>query len=420
MDVERYEGRCVWSRQRGQSVRRCAAERSVVGDGELADEMEPDVNDLDPAVVVTELGDFSADLYRIVAERAGNLVLSPYSVAAALAMVLTGARGETADQLGAVLHTSDPTSYARGLAAVREELASGTGDDLVLDLANAVWAQQGLGWHQDYLDRLDHDHQAGLEQVDFAAAPAAAAKLINGWVAQRTRDKITELFTPDSIDPLTRLMLVNAAYFKGAWAEPFRGRTRPEPFHRADGSSVEVPMMSQTLRLGRLRGDRWQGARLDFAGGRFAMALLLPDPDVSLDGLEKRLTGRAIGDLRTGWDRGAQTLLKLPRWRFRLRTDLDDHLRALGLTAAFDLDRADFSLMADEELAIGTVVQEAYVAVDEEGAEAAAATGVAMVARASLARPEELIFDRPFLFVIFEQSLGLPLFIGRVADPSSR
>ncbi|HEY9294330.1 MAG TPA: serpin family protein [Microlunatus sp.] len=364
--------------------------------------------------------DFTAELYRRVTEQDGNVVLSPYSAAAALGMVLSGARGRTADEIGAVLGTSDPAGYARGLAAVRSELADATGDDLVLDLANAVWVQQGLDWNQDFLDILDHDHQSGLEQVDFAAGPAAAAKLINAWVAERTRDKITELFSPDAVDPLTRLVLVNAAYFKGAWATPFRGRTRPATFHRADGTTVEVPMMNQTFdRLRRARGDSWQGVCLDFAGGRFGMALVLPDPSVPLDRVERQLAGAGIDDLLAEFGRGSSTALTLPRWRFRLRTELNDHLRALGMGSAFDLDSADFGAMSDDDLAISTVVQEAYVAVDEEGAEAAAATGVAMVTRAALTRPEELIFDRPFLFMIFEQSLRLPLFIGRVADPGA-
>jgi serpin B len=175
--------------------------------------------------------------------------------------------------------------------------------------------------------------------------------------------------------------------------------------------------MSQSMRrVGRRTGRGWQALQLDFVGGRMAMTLVLPDGPVTE--LEQSLDGPLISELVAPFDPVGSLQVQLPKWTFRSRYTLNSDLAALGMPSAFDRAAADFTGMTrDEPLAISTVVQEAFVAVDEQGAEAAAATGIVAVRTAALARPQTMIFDRPFLFLIFDRETGLPVFIGRVEDP---
>lgn len=344
-------------------------------------------------------------------------MVSPYSAAAALGMTLAGARTRTAEELGRVLHLAPDAGAALGDLGSELTAAGETSADVTLDIANSLWAQQDLDWRQDFLAALETGYKAAFQQVDFRTAAADAADRINSWVAGQTHDKITDLFSPGMLDDDTRLVLVNAAYFKAAWEHPFRDRTTDRPFTLADGRTVSVPTMSQSLRqVGLGSGAGWQAVQLDFVGGRMAMALVLPVGPLE----ELELSGERIGELLQPYGRVGSLRVQLPKWTFRSRFELNEPLAKLGMPLAFDKRSADFSGMTEaERLAISTVVQEAYVAVDEQGAEAAAATGVAAVRAAALARPRELIFDRPFLFMIFDRATRVPIFIGRVADPRS-
>lgn len=366
---------------------------------------------------------FSADLYGLLVRDAGgparNIVASPYSAAAALGMTLQGASGETAEQIGRVLHVPPDAGSMVGELGSQLISAAESSADITLDIANSLWARQDLDWKQNFLVALETGHKAALQQVDFSSAGGAAEERINSWVAAQTHDKITELFTPGMLDEDTRLVLVNAAYFKAAWEHPFRDRAVDRAFTLGDGRTVNVPTMSQSLRrVGLGGGAGWQSVQLDFVGGRMAMALVLPDGP--LEDLEKLLSGDRIGELLEPYRQVGPLNLQLPKWTFRSRHELSDPLAELGMPLAFDRRSADFSGMTEaERLAISMVIQEAYVAVDEQGAEAAAATGVATVRAAALVRPRELILDRPFLFMIFDRQTRVPIFIGRVADPRS-
>jgi len=365
---------------------------------------------------------FTADLYGTLARDAGgvvNLVASPYSAATALGMTLPGAAGETAEQIARVLHTAPDAAPLFGELGSELIGAAESSADVTLDVANSLWAQQDLDWSQDFLTSLETGYKAAFQQVDFRDAASAATERINSWVADQTHDKITELFTPGMLDKQTRLVLVNAAYFKAAWEHPFRDRAVDRAFTLADGRTVDVPTMSQSLRrVGLGSGAGWQAVQLDFVGGRIAMALVLPAG--ALEDLENQLSGDGIGELLEPYGQVGPLNVQLPKWTFRSRHELNDPLVELGMPLAFDHQSADFRRMTESErLVISTVIQEAYVAVDEQGAEAAAATGVAMIRAAALTRPGELIFDRPFLFMIFDRQTRVPIFIGRVADPRS-
>jgi serpin B len=378
---------------------------------------------------VSMVQDFGADLYHHLAATPGNLVCSPYSVLVALAMTRNGARGRTADEMDHVLHAPALVRLNRGLNAVQRLIASragyrGQNDDgsmarIILDVANSLWGQRGEEWRPGFLDALALDYGAGMQAVDYTKDPDRARTEINRWTSGRTHGRIPELFPPGSIDQSTRLVLANAVYFKAPWATPFHQEsTRPGPFTRADGTRLTVPMMSaQVASAGYAEGAGWRAVRLPYKGEQLALAVVLPDEGRLTEvehGLDGAATGRLLKSLAPS---GVQ--VTMPKWTFRTGLDLTGTLAALGMPTAFT-DAADFSAMtARERLQISRVVHQAFVAVDEEGAEAAAATGVAVQLTSATAVSNTFVVDRPFLFFIYDVETATPLFVGRVTDPGA-
>jgi serpin B len=352
-----------------------------------------------------------AGLWATVAyEDRGNLALSPFSVAVALGMTLAGAEGQTRSEIEDVL------GGGTGLGDVAGFLEGEGGGDVVIDAANALFAQAGLAWRQEFLDTLADVFGAEPRMVDYAETePARSA--INGWTADRTRDRIPEIVPTGVLTPECRLVLVNALYFKAPWAEPFWEHSSADAdFHLDDGSTVTVPTMRLVLHAATGTGDAWRALRLDYAGGRTAMTLLLPDPGRQAD--VEALLAAGMWEALLEVPDGGRVDVSLPRFTFRTGTALGEHLAALGMPTAFT-DAADFSGMTDAEpLKISEVFHQVFIAVDEAGTEAAAATAVVMQRAGGMpASPEPFVVDRPFLFVIHDVEHGTPLFVGRVADP---
>jgi serine protease inhibitor len=403
----------------------------VVGGGDLAVSTMSRAagveSEIPQAVEVVQA--FTADLYRRQAATSGNLVCSPYSVAVALAMTRNGARGRTAAEMDAALHATTPSTFDSGMNALVQRLdaaagrrrgADGSTGEVVLDVANSLWGQQGLEWQQQFLDALARHYGAGMRLVDYRRDPDAAAALISAWTSEQTHGKIPELVPAGVLDFLTRLVLVNAVYFKAAWQEPFDQPSPRRPFTTEDGSRVEVTMMSHDLhRAAFCVGQGWRAARLAYIGGDVAMAIVVPDPGVSVGTVEASLDGPGLGGLLTSFRPVRAIRVEMPRWTFRLQSQLNTHLGALGMPTAFDPDEADFSGMTTQErLHISHVLHEAFIAVDEEGTEAAAASAVvAQTLSLPATPPLVLTADRPFLFVLFDVTTGTPLFIGRVSNP---
>jgi serine protease inhibitor len=373
---------------------------------------------------------FTGDLYRRLAATPGNLVCSPYSVAVALAMTRNGARGRTADEMDRVLHSAGPERLNAGMNALVQRLEDRAGtyrrltgeeSELVLDAANSLWGQRDIRWEQPFLDALARHYGAGMRLVDYRADPEQAAGLINAWTSQATRDRIPQLVPPGVLDAMTRLVLVNAIFFKAAWLEPFeKGLTRPRPFSTSDGSSVEVDMMSEDLhRAAFASGEGWRAARLPYVGGELALAVVVPEPGTSLGDLESSLDGPGLDRLLTGFQPMPVLRVQMPRWTFRVQARLNDHLSALGMPTAFG-PHADLAGMTTQErLYISHVLHEAYIAVDEAGTEAAAATAVVARALSGLREPPvAVVADRPFLFALFDIATATPIFVGRVSDPT--
>jgi serpin B len=370
---------------------------------------------------------FGTDLYRLLTQRPGNLACSPYSVAVALAMARNGARGATATEMDRVLHAPGLDRLNSGLNALQQALAGrsgrrwrgdGTAAEVRLDVANSLWGQRSERWQPAFLDALARSYGSGMHTVDYVGATEEARHAINGWTGQHTHGRIPELVPAGVLDTLTRLVLVNAVYLKAPWLDPFtRGGTAPGPFTRTDGSRVEVPLMSLSAPAGYASGPGWQAVRLPYLGNQLAMTLLVPDAG-RLAEVERSLSTPVLGSLLAQFPM-AELTLRLPRWTFRTQVELTDLLVALGMPTAFT-DRADFSGMtAQEGLSLSAVLHEVFVAVDEQGTEAAAASGAVARAQSALIRTVTLVVDRPFLFLIHDVETGTPLFLGRVTDPSA-
>jgi serpin B len=343
-------------------------------------------------------------------EHPGNLALSPFSVAVALGMALAGAEGGTRHEMQDVL------GGGGGLGEVAGLLEATTDDRVVLDAANAVFAQAGIAWRQEFLDALVEEFGAEPFMVDFAVTEAARSA-INAWTSERTRERIPEIVPAGVLDAESRLVLVNALSFTAPWDEPFWERsTRDADFHLDDGATVAVPMMRLALHAATGSGDSWRSLRLEHEGGRTAMTVVLPEPGLLAD--VEALVAAGMWDALLDVPARGQVDVSLPRFTVRTQSRLGEHLATLGMPTAFTED-ADFSGMADtERLRISEVLHEVFVAVDEQGTEAAAATAVVMVRAAGMPPPAApFVVDRPFLFVIHDVEHGTPLFIGRVADP---
>ncbi|HEU4810996.1 MAG TPA: serpin family protein [Nocardioides sp.] len=375
---------------------------------------------------VASVGGLAAGLYGALAREPGNLVFSPYSVAVALAMTLNGARGRTATEMRDVLATADTHRLDDGLDALTLHLeglagptrrVDGSGATIALDAANALFGQRGTAWEGPFLDDLARYFGAGMRLVDYATATEAARTLINEWTAEQTHDRIPEIVPAGILSDLTRLVLVNAIYLKAPWETPFDPDTTADrPFH-ADAGTRDVPTMTAGLHLsGHARGDGWEAVRLPYAGGALAMTVVLPD-EGALARVSAALAGGALPSILAA-PRPTPVQLSLPRWTFRTEAPLGDVLTALGMPTAFDPARADFTAMTrQEQLFIAAVLHEGFIAVDEAGTEAAAATAVVMdTTSAPLYR--EVVVDRPFLFVVHDVEHLTPLFVGRVSDPT--
>lgn len=361
---------------------------------------------------------FGVDLLRVLGEGGGDVLVAPPSVLAAFAMTWAGAEGETAAQLARALRVDLPPERAH--PALGALLAAGQGaSDPTFAVANRLWGA-GQDFRADYLRRTREAYGADLAPVDFRSDPEAARARINGWVAERTRDRIKDLLPPGTINGLTRLVLTNAVYFKGSWQARFDAQaTRDGPFTRADGGQVQVRLMHQTLTAPFHRGQGFALVELPYAGGRFAMVLVAPDAHDGLPAVERALTAEALATW-LGSARTQQVQVVLPRLKLEAEVDLAPVLRALGATDVFEPARADLSGMNGRvhDLHVTAARHKAFVEVNEEGTEAAAATG-AVVGTRSAARPQPAVVrcDRPFLFMIRDRETGLVWFLGRETDP---
>jgi len=369
----------------------------------------------------------------------GNRFVSPYSVGVALAMTSAGMRGETrANAVETLRFPAAGEELHRTCAALRSDLPVGASDEagdeaedaeednrdgtpLALTEANALWGQADYPFREELVDALKRYYGAGVGRADFRAEPNAARNAVNAWVAERTRGQIPELFPRNAINRRTRLVLANAVSFEANWADTFdEADTERETVTALDGSTGEVPMMRQTERFPFAERDGTKVLELPYAGGNTDMALLMP-PRERFREFERALDAERLDRLLDATEpQGVD--VGLPRFEFRSDLRLDERLAAMGMETAFTR-RANFDGVAegdaDDGLRLGAVLHEAYVRVDEEGTEAAAATGAAVEFTSATLADAEFVADRPFLFVIRHRPTGAVLFLGRVADATA-
>jgi len=366
---------------------------------------------------------FALELYGKLREPSdGNLFLSPASISTALSMTYGGAAGETAEQMKTVLHLDLPQEKLfPALAQLAGELTAARQPGLEISLANRLWGQQTFGFRPEYLTLTRDTFGAELTPLDFVRNSDESRTTINDWVAKQTKDRIKDLIPPGAINSMTRLVLTNAIYFKGDWQAPFTAeQTKPAPFLMGDGKKIDASFMFQQKTFGYRKLDGAQVLELPYADGQMSMIAVLPEKADGLAKLESQLTSQWLKDATTGL-RKREVLVYLPKFKMTSEFSLGDTLQSLGMTLAFDHNKADFSRMSDAGgLSISSVNHKAFVEVNEKGTEAAAATGV-VVGTTSFQPPEEPITfraDHPFLFLIRDQATGSILFMGRVTDPT--
>ncbi|MDQ3462991.1 MAG: serpin family protein [Actinomycetota bacterium] len=383
----------------------------------VTERAEPTIADArDVEGVADATAAFALDLYgEVAAAEEGNVIVGPYSAWLALAMTSVGAAGATYDELAAALRF--PLDEERLLPAVNaldRTLTHRSADDAVrFAVANRLWGQRGAAFLAPFLDAMVEHFGAPVVAANFDTDPEAARVDINGWVGERTDGKIPELFPAGAVHPSTRLVLVNAVHLDAPWEFAFDpAQTRPGTFTRADGSTVETDLMSYDHYLPTATGEGWAAVELPYEGGGMSMVVVVPDDLAAFEAtLDDGTLDEVLGRITEG---GVH--LTLPRFSFSTHASLIPPLEAMGVSSAFDGGSADFTRMTEGGgLFVDAIEHEAFIEVDEDGTEAAAATGVDMVS----SHGPTIDATRPFLFLIRDQATNTILFIGRVVDPSA-
>src|SRR5438552_8398155 len=349
------------------------------------------------------------DLYRL-AMGAENLCISPYTIYSALAMTFAGADGETRTEMARVLHFPNDGSVPASFSALQNSLEQmsaktaelvkeskkfgGPSEPITLNIANHLFAQKGYHFREVYLSLVKQNFGGAFEPLDFIADPAAATQRINKWVADQTRDRIRDLIPGGALDKTTRLVLANALYLKAPWSTEFsQNATQPEPFFVRGGGPADVPMMrKRSDHFGYARHQGFTVVSLPYAGNELQFVVLLPDEINGLRGLEAKLSGDILAGCAKLQKRDVD--LRLPKFKLEPPTiTLAKQFEALGMKTAFDQPKgsANFDKIAprtpNDYLYISQIFHKTFIAVDEKGTEAAAATAIAMMAATSLRSP---------------------------------
>lgn len=390
---------------------------------DLDRESSPSVSDSDLEKLVEGNSEFALSLYQALREQGENLFYSPYSISLALAMTYAGARGETEAQMAQAMEfllSQDQLHPAfnaldQELAKLGENVSEEEGDPFRLNIANSIWGQQDFEFLSEFLDILALNYGAGLRLVDFVKATEEARQAINQWVEDQTEEKIKDLIPQGVLDDMTRLVLANAIYFNAAWMNPFdETNTQDGSFYLQDGSDVTTAFMAQEENFRYAKGDGYQAVELPYVGGNTSMVIFLPDDD-QLVSFEKELDSKKVEQILADLEM-QNVRLKMPKFEYESSFGLKQILSSMGMRNAFEA--ADFSgINGKKDLFISEVLHKAYVAVDEEGTEAAAATAVIISLTAMPEAPVEMTVDHPFIFMIRDNLSGTILFMGRVMNP---
>lgn len=363
---------------------------------------------------------FTFDFYSKFSDRGGNIFFSPFSISSALAMTHEGAKGKTAEEMESVFYFPQSNSERRPAFARIYNIVNKKDKKYKLQTANALWAQEDYPFLESYLGIIEKYYGGRTTNLDFVKETEKSRIVINDWVEKKTYDKIKDLIPAGVLNPLTRLVLTNAVYFKGNWATQFDEKnTREEDFKTGVESTIKVPMMSMTgdeVKFSYTETDKLQALELPYEDEELSMLILLPKGD-NLSSVEASLSLEELTKLREGLQKKGVDVY-LPRFKFETKYSLKNTLETMGMPTAFSLV-ADFSGMdGTKGLLISEVIHQAFVKVNEEGTEAAAATAVVMELKSVPAPNIVFRADHPFIFFIIEKETDSILFMGRMANPN--
>lgn len=367
--------------------------------------------------VVEANNNFAFDLYSEISKKeSGNLFYSPYSISSALVMTYEGAKGPTSDEIKSVFHFPDKQTLRSNFAAIYTNLNKNK-EDYQLNTGNALWVQKDFQINEDYKTTVENFYGGKATNLDFIKETEKSRQTINDFIEQQTNDKIKDLIPKGALDATTRLVLTNAIYFKGTWKWEFEEtNTQEQNFKVSDSKTVTTKMMSmrpQKSTFNYLETENLQILELPYKGEDISMLIILPKENIdSLD-----LTAEKLTDYKSQMRETKLTHISIPKFEFDTKYFMSETLSSLGMPAAFT-DNADFSGISDaEQLKITSVIHQAYIKVDEQGTEAAAATGVVM-GITSAGGSTDFIADHPFIFLIQDNKTGNILFFGKVVDPT--
>ncbi|MBD2058503.1 serpin family protein [Oculatella sp. FACHB-28] len=362
---------------------------------------------------------FGFKLFSQILEQNGeptNLMVSPTSVAIALAMTYNGASGTTQQAMAEALELEGMSLEEINQANAALELALENADpEVQLAIANSLWSREDTSFNPDFLQRNRDFYSAEVASLDFTNPSAIAT--INSWVNRNTQEKISEVI--QEINPSVVLFLINATYFKGNWTTPFNAElTSDRSFTLLDGSQKQHPTMSQRGFYAYLETDQFQAVSLPYGESeRLSMYVFLPRESSSLTAFQQNLTAENWETWMSQFSR-EEGAISLPRFKLEYETQLNEALQTLGMAVAFDAEQADFSGMSDESLSISRVKHKTFIEVNEEGTEAAAVTSVEMQLTSAPANsPFQMEVDRPFFYAIRDNQTETVLFMGTVVEP---
>ena len=377
--------------------------------------------DNNTAIISASNNAFGIDLYKkLITEERGNIFISPYSISSALAMTYAGARGNTEKQMAKVLYFNLPQEDIHKAFSSLNAYFNSPNKSYQLAIANALWGQANYPFQKEFINLLNKYYEAGFNEVDFVNDEnrEKARLTINKWVEDKTNNKIKELIHPEDISALTRLILVNAIYFKGKWQNQFDPKeTRDMPFNLENKKKINVPMMHQEGKFNYTEDEKVQVLELPYSEKELSMVIFLPKEGISLSDFEKELSIERVNKLLSNLSQ-EKVDVYIPKFKMEKRYILNKILIDLGMSDAFDMMLADFSGMTEsKDLYISKVIHQSFVEVNEEGTEAAAATAVIMSGKSIAPMIIEFKADRPFLFIIRDIKTNTILFMGRFVEP---
>lgn len=376
----------------------------------------------DQTAIVEGNNAFALALYAQLLKQDGNLFFSPESISTAFAMAYSGARGSTASEMATTLHFTLPPDRLHPAMGELLKNLNAAHQGYQLHIADALWAEKDYTFLDDFLKLTASNYGAGFNRVDFKGAPESVRSIINQWVEQKTENKIKDLLPPGAINSATRLVLTNAVYFKGDWETQFdKASTQDEDFHLSPAQTIKAPLMHLQGRFSYFSSGSFQALNIPYKSRELSMIVFLPNDAGGLPALEQSFTPANAQKWLSQLQPVSKVILALPKFKMTQQFELGGALGAMSMALAFDRMAADFSGMTGKrDLWISAAIHKAFVDVNEEGTEAAAATGIVMRSMAVMRESPPIVFraDHPFLFLIRDNRSGGILFMGRVADPT--